>query len=326
MRVCRWREALLATLATACVAWSTSLAQMQTAALPFAEEEPYTLASDAICDCTTCGRWIETDAWQATSVFIGLEGSKQPQDFGVNAHFGGRGAFNTAVPLSDEYGLALQLGTAVNMTANAVQVNERIEGNSGRIQSFSTVGIFQRCDSGLLWGVVEDVLYQDYYDNFCLGQTRGKLGYRGPSGNEIGVQGAVRNWGADGQFDTIDVHLRPINQASVYYRHQFPTGVMIGGWVGACDGHSEANVALGDLPARSADVLFGSDIYAPLSDRLALFGEANFIMPTDTGTVDAYLGIAWHPWGGALEAGHLRWQPLFAVANNTSLAADLLRR
>jgi len=100
--------------------------------------------------CNSCGFWFENDnCFDNLSLFLGLEGSKQPQDFGVNAHFGGRSSVNWGVPLWRDWGLGLQLGTSLNATANAVQVVERVEGTTGRTQSFSTLGIFQRFESGL---------------------------------------------------------------------------------------------------------------------------------------------------------------------------------
>lgn len=259
------------------------------------------------------------------SVFVGLEGSKQPQDFGVNAHFGGRAAVNWGMPLSRQYGLGLQLGTAVNATANAVQVVERVEGSAGRTQNFTTVGVFQRTRGGLVWGAGYDFLAQDYYDDFFLGQWRGTLGYDFTARDQIGVQASLRDRSDQGNFGAAEVDLRPISMGSVYYRHVFATGARLGGWIGVAEGHSETNAALGDLPEKDEPFLFGADVYVPLNNYLALFGESNFIMPSDTGTVDAYLGLEIYPWGGA-KRGRSGWfAPAMPVANNTSFAVDLVR-
>lgn len=265
--------------------------------------------------------------WRDTlSVFVGYEGSKQPQDFGVNAHFGGRSHLNWGAPIVEDAGLGFQIGTAINATANAVQVNERIEGNSSRTQSFTTVGFFQRTDSGLLWGLGYDFLYQDYYDDFALGQWRGRLGWQVSPANEFGVQAAIRDNNDSGQFGATTVLLRPITQGSVYGRHTWKNQAAIGCWVGVAEGHSEANIALGDLPPQDECLVFGSDLFVPLGDRIALFGEANFMTPVDTGAVDAYLGFEFFPWGGAREARRNPFAPVLPVANNTSMTVDLLRR
>ena len=260
------------------------------------------------------------------TVFGGLEGSKQPQDFGVNAHFGGRVALDWARLVLPDSGIGVHLGSAVNVTDNAVQVVERMEGTTDRTQFFTTVGVFQRTHSGLLWEAAYDFLYQDYYDDFFLGQWRGRLGYELTCADEVGLQTSLHANGDEGQFGATDVYLRPINQASLYWRHTWGSGARVGGWAGIAEGHAEANIALGDWPRRDEVFLFGSDIYVPLTNYLAIFGEANFLMPADTGTVDAYLGFEFFPWGGACQGRRAYNAPLLPVANNTSFATDLFRR
>jgi hypothetical protein len=39
------------------------------------------------------------------------------------------------------------------------------------------LGLFQRTEAGLVWGLGYDFLYQEYYDNFTLGQYRGWFGW-----------------------------------------------------------------------------------------------------------------------------------------------------
>ena len=73
-------------------------------------------------------------------VFLGLDGSKQPQDFGVNAHFGGRFSVNYGFPLLKELGLGAQVGTALGQSHNAVQVFERLGESTDRFQVFTTLG------------------------------------------------------------------------------------------------------------------------------------------------------------------------------------------
>ena len=50
----------------------------------------------------------------------------------------------TGAPLLPAWGIGVQIGTAVDLTDNAVQVFERVEGNTDRVQEYTTVGIFQR--------------------------------------------------------------------------------------------------------------------------------------------------------------------------------------
>ena len=83
------------------------------------------------CDAgPQCGGSCCGSLFKNLSLFAGLEGSKQPQDFGVNANFGGRFQANLGLPLVEACGLGMQIGTSINYTDNAVQVFERVEGTS----------------------------------------------------------------------------------------------------------------------------------------------------------------------------------------------------
>lgn len=92
------------------------------------------------------------------SFFGGLDGAKQPQDLGINANFGGRASVNFGVPIWERFGLGAQIGTASVWSDNAVHVVQPIEGTASRYQSFTTVGLFQRTDWGLVWGLGYDFL------------------------------------------------------------------------------------------------------------------------------------------------------------------------
>lgn len=264
------------------------------------------------CECDPCSDW---------SLFAGLTGAKQPQDFGVNAHFGARTAVNYGRALGST-GIGLQLGTALVSTDNAVQVIERVEGSSSRFQSFSTVGLFQHTGDWH-WGAGYDFLYQRYYDDFFLGQWRGQIGYDVTANTQVGVRTQIQGHDDDGFFGPVGVRLQAIDQVTGYMNYTWNNGAMVGGWLGLVDGHGETNVALGDLPRRDNMLVFGSTVRAPLTNYLALFGEANFITPADTGTVDAYLGLEFYPGGGAKRGR--KYRPLLPVASNATFSVDLYR-
>jgi hypothetical protein len=263
-------------------------------------------------------------------LFAGLEGSKQPQDFGVNAHFGGRFHANMGIPILPSIGLGAQIGTALNYTDNAVQVHERIEGNKNRLQSYTTVGLFQRLDCGFTWAVGYDFLVQDYYDNFQLGQWRGDFGYRFNRTHEVGTWIAISNdadqgfYGPGPVVPAIPVVLDPITQGNIYYRRNWENDSQTTIWIGMAEEHGESNVALGDLKPVDERLVFGADVFLPISPHLAIFGQANFLTPSDTGTVDAYLGMSYFP-GGSHGARERRFAPRLPVANNTVFATDLSR-
>jgi hypothetical protein len=274
----------------------------------------------------TCSSWMDN-----LTVFVGLEGSKQPQEYGTNAMFGGRASINWSTPIMEGSNIGLQIGTAINYTDNAVQVYERFGEARGRSQSFTTVGLFERLDCGLIWGVTWDYLHQNYYDEFDIHQFRARLGYMLDDVNEIGVRasiGASRDFG--GFFGSgIRVGLEPITQGTAYWRHFWPTGADTTMWIGIAESHGERNLAfealLLDANQRPSGprVVFGAEINVPLNDHFALFGQGNFVTPAYTGTVDSYLGIAFYPGGGAQRARKSRFAALLPVANSTNFSVDL---
>src|SRR6056297_907136 len=246
--------------------------------------------SQSLCGCdrqtALAGGLLEN-----LSLFAGLEGSKQPQDFGVNANFGGRFHANLGIPLIESEGLGLQIGTSLNYTDNAVQVFERLNGYRDRFQNFTTVGLFRRANNGWTWAAGYDFLFQDYYDNFNLGQWRGDVSYRLDRCNELGTWFAIRGHSDDGFYDAIPLTLRPITQGSLYWRRNWENDIQTTLWAGIADGHGEVNLALGDLEPVNERFVFGADVFVPISPKLAIFGQANFITPADSGTVDSFFGL-----------------------------------
>lgn len=266
--------------------------------------------------------WSWTDSLE---LFVGLDGSKQPQDFGVNAQFGGRIHANWAIPLWEEKGIGFQIGTAVTQADHAVSVTHAIEGSSSRTQSFTTLGIFQRTDSGLTWAVVNDILFQDDYSRETLDQWRARVGYYLNDQDEVGVMGMLPQKSANASWAGIPVHLSPLRQGDLFWRHTWAFGGQTTGWLGVADRHGQANVALGDRSGTNHVVVFGADLQVPLNDHWALFGEANFVTPADTGTVDAYLGFAYYPGGGAVGWRRRAWSPVLPVASSPSFVTNLTR-
>jgi hypothetical protein len=251
------------------------------------------------------------------SVFLGLDGAKQPQDFGVNAQFGGRASFNWGMPLWAPWGLGVQVGTALDATADAVQVTEPLIGSAGRTQSFTTVGVFQRTRFGANWGVVYDFLAQEYYSTSFLGQWRINVSLDVTPRSTFGAWSALNGFGDGANFGNTQVELRPITQ--------WPTSVFTTLWCGMANQHGQVNAVLGDRPRLRDTFVFGAELLVPLTDRLAIFGQGNFITPVASGTVDAYLGFVFYPRGGVRRAYSGTYAPLQTVAAPTNFALDLRR-
>ena len=260
---------------------------------------------------------------QSLSFFVGIDGSKQPQDFGVNANLGLQGNVNSSFAVNDDAGLGLQLGAGIVGTQNAVRVYELLGQATDRVQGYGTVGLFQRTDSGFIWAVAHDFMVEESYDQFVLSQWRGRVGFDMNDVNQVGINAQIRGMQDSGSFAGGPVSLRTINQGSMYWRHVWASQTQTTFWLGLADGHGENNAVTGPSPAKATVPLFGADFLAPLNDHFALYGETNLIMPADTGTVDAFLGIQWYPGGGAKKARRGRLDPVFSVAAPTSFAVDL---
>ncbi len=253
-----------------------------------------------------------------------IDGSKQPQDFGVNANLGGQTGVNWGLPLLDAYGVGAQMGTSITASANAVRVFELLGESTGRTQSYTTVGLFQRRDSGFAWGFAHDFLVSRSFDSFHLGQWRIRGSYQLSKSNEVGVTSTLQSYADQGLFGSKPpVALTPIDQGSLYYRRFWDTGAQTTAWFGLADKHGEDNAVTGPSPSKQYPFLMGADVLMPLTTSLAIYGETNMIMPSDTGTVDAFLGIQWYPRSRSFRARRGKYSPLLPLASPTSFAVDL---
>jgi hypothetical protein len=256
------------------------------------------------------------------SLFFGLNGSKEPLDLGINANLGYRLAFNWGFALMENVGLGFQVGSALNYSQNALALLEQVDGVTNHWQNFTTLGVFQRSPSGISWGVAYDFRYDDYFDRTFAGQWRAQIGLPAKNDNEIGVWATFRDHGDTAVLGPFSYSVQPISQWNVYWRHIWTGEIVTRLWVGIASEHTRYNLLLPPNDSINHPFVFGGDIFVPLTDNLAIFGEAQFITPNDTGTVTALLGIAWYP-GTARGTARSRFAPLLPVANNTTFALDL---
>jgi hypothetical protein len=190
---------------------------------------------------------------------------------------------------------------------------------------YNTLGVFQRTDWGLNWSIAHDYLWENYYDNFQLGQWRARVGYQATGTDEFGAWGTVADFGDSGSVLGVPVHLRPIQQINGFWRHTWSSAAWTTLWAGVAHNHGRFVLVLPDQPAVVNAVVYGADLQMPLNDHWVIYGEANFITPASSGTVDAYLGFAFYPGGGARNTLQKRFVPLLQTASNTSFAVDLPR-
>lgn len=259
------------------------------------------------------------------SLFAGLDGSKQPQDLGINANMGARLATDVGLPLWRSGGIGLHVGGAANFSDAAVHVLDQIEGTSRRSQYFATVGLFQRTDAGLRWAAAYDYQFEDYYDTFALGQVRGQAGWGVTRQDEVGVWFAKSVQGDDGIMGDTPVRLEPISQVNAYLQHTWPSRAWTSVWAGMAEGHDNVVWVLPPDTRNDRVLVYGAELHMPLSDRFAINGAANFLTPTSTGTVDAHLGLTWYPGRHVLDADAYRFAPVLTSANNATFPVDLAR-
>lgn len=267
-------------------------------------------------------RWFDELYFRAA-----IDGAKQPQDFGVNANLGGQVSMNWAAPIVASWGLGVQAGTGLTATGNAVRVYELLGESTGRTQHFTTVGLFQRTEAGIAWGLVYDFLNQKSFDQFQLGQWRGRLSYELTEQDQVGINLMLRSQKDLGVFgNSVTVELAPIDQMNFYWRRYWETVAQTTLWVGFSEGHGEDNVVTGFSPAKGTSFLLGADLLMPLNDRLAIYGETNLMMPADTGTVDAFLGLQWSPSRRIYTSRRTRFSPMQELAAPTTFSVDLTRQ
>jgi hypothetical protein len=279
---------------------------------------PLTLNLDEPGHCNGKERLIDN-----LSVFLGLDGSKQPQDLGLNANMGGRAEINWGFPLLPSWGIGGQIGSSENYSDAAVHVVNQLEGTHNRWQNFTTVGVFQRTNWGLKWAAAYDFLDERYYDHIELGQWRGLLGFDVNEHNEIGSWFTVTDRNDTAFFTTAPVHLEPLSQGTLYWTHTWHCEAQTSVWVGMAEGHGRVVFSISNEPPTKNVFTYGAAVNIPLGNYVSLYGAANFLTPADTGTVDAFLGFAFYPGGGARELRHRRFAPLLPVANNPFFSVDL---
>ena len=124
---------------------------------------------------------------------------------------------------------------------------------------------------------------------------------------------------------TQPLRLRPISQVSAFWRHEWEGGAYTTLWGGVAEGHEEMVLLLAGDDHQSTSGVLGTDFRVPLNDWASLFGEANFLLPADTGTVDAYLGLEISPAAAARRLRKLPFAPLLNVANSPTFTVDVRR-
>jgi len=313
-------------------------AQVETIETAFSSFEPLEIQADervlnggcascgesALGSCQCCNR-CEESWWDNIQAFLGLDGSKQPQDLGVNANLGARASLGTSGMLNSDWNLGAQIGIGFNYSDMAVGVFDPLASVGERFQTYTTLGVFQRLDSGLSWGLAYDYLAQQYYDNYDLTQFRGRIAYDLGQRDQIGAWFTIADRSDFGAFTNVPVRLRAMNQGSFFWRHWWDNQARTTVWAGLSQSHNQDVLVLPPLPPTGQRLVFGADLHIPLNNYVALYGETNLVTPADGGTVDAYLGLAFYPGGISYQFDRRRTTAFQPIASPTSFSVDWRR-
>jgi hypothetical protein len=263
---------------------------------------------------------LAADGWRNLSLYTTVEAFKGPLDLDDrNGNFGLGFALNTGIPLASRLGVGLQAGTSAVLSNF---YGTQFTGATIRSQNFTTAGIFQQApflDRNLKWGFVYDWLNDDYYTTFMMGQWRVKLAYELDPCREIGIWACIPDKGDTARLGsrqtglTID-RFKPVTQGSLYYRRCWQGGIGTAAWLG--------------LAEEPGQFVFGTDARIPITGRLALVGNFNYVLPSasaqpgqDEEMWNVSLGIELTPCWGANRCHNTdRYAPLFPLANNGTFA------
>jgi len=268
------------------------------------------------CDNSCLGNWrSNTIAW------FGADGFKSIGDGTFTNNAGIVGGFNTGFALGQS-SIRAQLGASYALY-DLKGTGQGQSASAAEQQTFLTFGVYKRSDVGagdrISWGAVFDQFWGHNWGfgdgEIYLTQLRGIAGYALSETNEVGVWGTIHtNNDSSVRFQNT---LRAMDQANVYWRHNFAMGAQnmlyIGG-VGAAD--------IGSWQ-------IGSLAQAPLNDYTSLYGNVTFSFPgSRTGGLgprelewNIGVGLA-YSFGGKAISPNVSGQkglPLLPVANNGSL-------
>ncbi len=274
---------------------------------------------DSCGPCGRCGRRHGERWLQSVTLSLGAEGFKGPADMGRNGNFGLNEEIALGGPVFREANIGYQIGGRWVQSDLSGHQTTGVVQNDERNQVFVTAGLFRRalCGQGFQGGVVWDYLHDAYYVNMNLSQIRGELSYVGFRQNEIGFWFAGSTDSDTKRFNANQsvVTWEPTDLFAFFYRKHWANGTEGRAWGGF---------------SGEGDGLLGADFGIPLSDRLALQAEVNYLIPREeagaAGLAEESWGLAcnlvWYPGRTARCADMNPFRPLFNTASNTTFMID----
>ncbi|MDB4766913.1 hypothetical protein OAG71_04415 [bacterium] len=235
-----------------------------------------------------------------------------------DSSFGLYGGFNLGIPLcrlscgflSGQFGVR---SVTSNFNGNEFSVEDRR-------QLFITTGLYRRVDQGLQFGVVADILHEEWFTESDLVQIRSDIGWVYPAGHTLGFRYAtgVQDDTTEGTFNGnqfFDYFQTTDDNYRFYYRRNAPGGgfgEVYAGW------------------AEASQTVFGVDVDLPVTDRVSF--QSGFtayfnddVVPADSNFQGGNLNEAWNLFVGlSFKPQGRSWyrsydRPLFSVADNGTM-------
>lgn len=253
----------------------------------------------------------------------GVHGFKGPRD---SPQFGGAGDGNFGFQEGVNIGgraplvsllfpqLSYQLGYQAvqsQLSGLSLDSSSTASNTSDRSQQFVTAGLFRRVNAGVQFGLVWDMLRDDFQSEEDFHQLRYEVSLKSRSGREFGF------WGASHTNDktVAGINYQAVDQYCGFVRLHFRDGGYIRFWGGGTNDN---------------EGLFGSDFVAPLNDRWSVQTGFNYLITDLANGPDGAreeswnvgLNLVWHYGLTAKNGQSNPHAPLFPTADNGWLFID----
>ena len=277
---------------------------------------------DPCCDgCGECGVRRFRPPSGDLQFELGVQGFTGPPNLGASSSFGFQQSVNFGMRLPIFRG---RIGWQIGVRTLQSNLDGAQFSTDRRNQTFFTTGLFRRaCARGWQWGLVVDLVNDDWYEETTIRQVRGEIGWRLSACQDWGYW---FNFGGDEDTTlqpdiltprppgtTLD-HWEPLDLHAIYYRSQ----------IGRISG-SQFRCFLGF--SGESDGLLGIDTNLPIGGRWGIRSNFTYLVPDQSAGEGGYENEAWNlgialTWNlrGPTRPG--RFAPLFNVADNGTFIVD----
>ena len=231
------------------------------------------------------------------------------------------------LPVLHRLGIGGQIGISYGLYDWSGRTFDARHPAAAQEQTFVTTGLFHRATGGerLSYGFGYDWMINNHWGSAgtspTLGQWRYQADFAVNACNSVGVYGTIH----DKQYNG-SLRARAIEYVNLFWQHKFECGPDGRLWIGIPE-----HERLGEHGGL-AEFILGAGITAPLNDRWALYGNAQYVVPSArSGPVAAVengynisVGLVFYPGRNSRTstvAGSC-WGPYLPLANNSNFLVD----